>query len=384
MKKHVKKKKWSHKIFEWVFLLLKIILSVTVRILFFPVFRAESYRWLWSSTEDDFVMEVNSKNEERRRSKWYIGWRIGRGIALRAAALPVVVVICTVILLWVSLHPQRATINSFPEGLRLYYEQVEFTSEDGTLLRGWFIPSLNADEIADEGEKALRRRRPGVVLCHGLGSNRAQLLPLAGYLNRHGFEVLLFDFRNSGQSGGEQLSYGLHERYDAVAAVHYLGGRPSVDPTRIAVIGQDVGGVAALGSAALDHSVRAVVLAGVERDLKTAVSSRLERAGIFGEFCSTAYMLGYKTYFRAHNRQLSTWELAESLNENQAVLIFSQKDDFRVKEAAAGIAKHAAGPTQTVILDSGYDQALTNASGVGSTIVNFLRSSMGISTDNNY
>ncbi|MCP4711703.1 MAG: alpha/beta hydrolase, partial [Planctomycetes bacterium] len=335
MKKRVKKKtKWSHKIIKWALLLVKFFLSLIARILFFPVFRAESYQWLRGSAEDDLIIGSYSK-QERRQSKWYIGWRISRGIALRAVALPIVVVVCTAILLWVSLHPRRAAINSFPEGLRLYYEQVEFASEDGTLLRGWFIPSLNADEIADEGEKALRRRRPGVVLCHGLGSNRAQLLPLAGYLNRNGFEGLLFDFRNSGQSDGDQLSYGLHERYDAVAAVHYLASRASVDPSQIAVIGQDVGGVAALGSAALDHSVRAVVLAGVERDLKTAVSARLERAGICGEFCSTAYLWGYKTYFRAHDRQLSTWEMAESLNENQAVLIFSQKNDFRAKEAAA-------------------------------------------------
>ena len=383
MKKRIKKKKWSHKIFRLVLLLLKILLSVIARVLFFPVFKAESYQWLRGPTEDDILME-GKHQEERRRSKWYFGWRIGRGIALRAVVLPVVVVVCTAILLWVSLHPSRAAINSFPEGLRLYYEQVEFTSEDGTLLRGWFIPSLNADEIADEGEKALRRRRPGVVLCHGLGSNRAQLLPLAGYLNRNGFEVLLFDFRNSGQSEGDQLSYGLHERKDAVAAVHHLAGRPSVDPDQIAVIGQDVGGVAALGAAALDHSISAIVLAGVERDLKTAVSARLDRAGFCGEFCSTAYIWGYKTYFRAHDRQLSTWEMAESLNENQSVLILSQKNDFRAKDAAAGISKHAAGPTQTVILNSGYDQVLTNASGIGSTIVDFLRSSMGISTDDSY
>jgi len=383
MKKRVKKKiKWSHKLLQWVLLLVKFLLTIVGRILFFPVFRAESYRWLRGPTEDEIIIEA--KLSEHRRSKWYIGWRIGRGIALRAVALPVVVVICTTILLWVSLHPSRATINSFPEGLRLYYEQVEFTSEDGTLLRGWFIPSLNADEIAEEGEKALRRRRPGVVLCHGLGSNRAQLLPLAGYLNRNGFEVLLFDFRNSGQSEGDQLSYGLYERDDVVAAVHHLADRPSVDPGRIAVIGQDVGGVAALGAAALDHSVRAVVLAGVERDLKTAVLSRLSKAGLCGEFCSTAYIWGYKTYFRAHDRQLNTWELAESLHENQGVLIFSQKDNFRTKEAAAGICKHASGSTQTVILDSGYDQVLTNASGVGSTIVGFLRSTMAITTDNSY
>ena len=78
MKKRVKKnKKWSHKIFRWVLLLLKFFLTVIARLLFFPVFRAESYQWLRGRTEDDIMMGAKLK-DERRRSKWYVGWRIGR------------------------------------------------------------------------------------------------------------------------------------------------------------------------------------------------------------------------------------------------------------------------------------------------------------------
>jgi len=381
MKKRTKDK-WSHKLLGGLGWMLKKVLGKLAGILFFPVFSAAGYRRLWGEAEDEFPRRLEQGNPSRRRSRWYYLWRVGREALLRAVALPALVVVCTAILVWVSVHTGRMKINSFPEGLRLYYEDVEFRSEDGTLLRGWFIPSLNADEVAYEGEQALRRQRPGAVLCHGLGSNRAQLLPMAGYLNRNGYEVLLFDFRNCGLSEGDALSYGLRERKDVLAAVHYLAGRPSVDPKRIAVIGQDVGGVAALGAAALDHSIRAIVIAGVEKDLQTAVSTRLSKVGMIGDFFSTAYVLGYKTYFRAHDRQLSSWELAESLGENQSLLIFSRKDQMSVKEGAAGIAKYAPGETQIAILGSEYSQVLTNASGVGSMVVEFLDSALGTGADN--
>ncbi len=178
------------------------------------------------------------------------------------------------------------------------------------------------------------------------------------------------------------LSYGLRERKDVLAAVHYLTSRPSVDPSRVAVIGQDVGGVAALGAAALDHSIKAIVVAGVEKDFQTAVSTRLSKIGRWGDFCSATYVLGYKTYFRAHDRQLSSWELAEALGENQSTLVFSRKNEMSVKEGAAGIAKYAPGQTQIEIIDSGYSRVLTNASGVGPKVVEFLHSALKTESEN--
>ena len=165
-----------------------------------------------------------------------------------------------------------------------------------------------------------------------------------------------------------------------------LAGRQTLarEQHTVAVIGLDVGGVAALGAAALDHSIRAIVIAGVEKDLQTAVSTRLSKVGMIGDFFTTAYVLGYKTYFRAHDRQLSSWELAESLSENQSLLIFSRKDQMSVKEGAAGIAKYAPGETQIAILGSEYSQVLTNASGVGLMVVEFLDSSLGTAAENGF
>ena len=53
-------------------------------------------------------------------------------------------------------------------------------------LFGWWIPAA--------------RSRRSVIILHGWSSNAAQLLPLAAPFHRAGYNVLLFDARNHGQS----------------------------------------------------------------------------------------------------------------------------------------------------------------------------------------
>ena len=148
-----------------------------------------------------------------------------------------------------DLHPPRRrpseadrerALRSLP-GL----DSAEFRTDDGLLLRGWFAPGRNGS---------------AVVLVHGLGADRTQLLPEASLLLRRGHGVLLFDSRASGLSEGELATWGDRERRDVTAALRWLRARPGVDPARIGLYGFSVGASTAALAAAGDPEVRAVAL----------------------------------------------------------------------------------------------------------------------------
>lgn len=135
-------------------------------------------------------------------------------------------------------------------------EPVFFPSRDDINLAGWFLPGTSGATV---------------VLVHGRRGSRAHMLPHAGYLHRAGFSVLLFDLRHRGKSGGEASSLGAKETWDVLAAVNYLVTRVDIDPERIGVQGNSLGGVASLLAAAEMPRIRGVVAEGPYTDLRSII-----------------------------------------------------------------------------------------------------------------
>jgi dipeptidyl aminopeptidase/acylaminoacyl peptidase len=123
--------------------------------------------------------------------------------------------------------------------------EVAFRSSDGLTLKGWYVPSRN---------------RAAVILVHGYGGNRSELLPEARLLAKHRFGVLLFDSRAHGESEGEILTYGDRERRDLRAAVDFLARQADIDPERVGALGFSAGASAVVLAAAEDQRLRAIAL----------------------------------------------------------------------------------------------------------------------------
>ena len=140
-------------------------------------------------------------------------------------------------------HPAGRT----PEAEGMAAEEVEFPSEDGVRLSAWWTPSENG---------------AAVVLLHGAGETRAATLAQAEVLARHGYGVLMLDARGHGDSGGRGMELGWYGDTDVPAAVDAVAGRDGIDPDRIAVLGLSMGGEEAVGAAASDPRIRAVVAEG--------------------------------------------------------------------------------------------------------------------------
>ena len=147
----------------------------------------------------------------------------------------------------VTNSPRTSVGDTTPADIGLPYRDVEFETADGVTLSGWYVPSSNGAAI---------------VLLHGAGSTRSSVLDHAAVLARHGYGVVLFDARGHGRSGGRAMDFGWYGDHDTSAAVTFLRSQPDVDDGRIAAVGMSMGGEEAIGAAAADARIRAVVAEG--------------------------------------------------------------------------------------------------------------------------
>jgi dienelactone hydrolase len=84
----------------------------------------------------------------------------------------------------------------------------------------------------------------------------------AGVPAPQGRRTALVDARGHGRSGGRAMDLGWYGDADVAAAVSYLQRRSDVDGRRIAAVGMSTGGEEAIGAAATEPRIRAVVAEG--------------------------------------------------------------------------------------------------------------------------
>ena len=117
------------------------------------------------------------------------------------------------------------------ESKGLQYEDVHFTSADGTKLHGWFIPHPNPTGA--------------VLYCHGNGEDVAAVGELAAHLaSVLQASVFIFDYRGYGHSEGRPNEAGCIA--DGCAAQTWLAERMKIKPADVVVIGRSLGSAVAV------------------------------------------------------------------------------------------------------------------------------------------
>jgi len=141
-------------------------------------------------------------------------------------------------------YPDRTTYQT-PARHGLRYEEVWFGS--GNRLNGWFVPAVTEPSGT-------------VVHFHGNAQNMTSHFDYVRWLPREGFSLFVFDYRGYGRSPGKPERSGIVE--DCVAAIEYVRARPGVDPDRLLILGQSLGGAMALAALASrgTEGVRAIVI----------------------------------------------------------------------------------------------------------------------------
>jgi len=131
---------------------------------------------------------------------------------------------------------------------------------DGLILAATYRPGLEAGS-------------PAVLLLHGVKSSRASTAATADWLGRLGYASLAIDFRGHGESDLADRSFGLREATDARSAFHWLKRRQR--GAKVAVIGNSLGGAAALLGPAGPLPADALVLQAVYPDIRRAIRNRI-------------------------------------------------------------------------------------------------------------
>lgn len=141
-------------------------------------------------------------------------------------------------------HAYWRAFRAIPSAFGLKAQDVSFTSIDGVQLKGWYIPAGGAAHGT-------------VILAHGINGNRSDMLPRAAFLVRDGYNTLLIDLRDHGESGGTYSGPGYMESLDVLGAIHYLQTRQHQEP--IILMGHSYGAVAVLYAAARSTIISAVI-----------------------------------------------------------------------------------------------------------------------------
>lgn len=127
-------------------------------------------------------------------------------------------------------HPDQVVYQT-PGRYGLGYETVTFQSSDTTSLSGWWIP-------------ATQKPLGTVVHFHGNAQNMTAHFSSVVWLPKNGFNLFVFDYRGYGASAGTPSKEGLYR--DSLAAIAYVRQRADVDPQKIVVLGQSLGGANAI------------------------------------------------------------------------------------------------------------------------------------------
>lgn len=187
----------------------------------------------------------------RRRFYWLVGLVL---------ATPVLYAAVSAYFAYYFTTPPRRAVGALDADQRAAIETVRFPATDGVQLAGWFLPRAGTTRA--------------VVLLHGNGSTRRQMLARAKFLHHHGYGVLLYDARGHGESAGTLVSVGWYEKRDLLGALDYLRARGFRE---FGLIGASQGAATVALSASELRDVRWVALESMYPTLHDAIDCRFRR-----------------------------------------------------------------------------------------------------------
>ena len=233
-------------------------------------------------------------------------------------------------------HPQY---DKTPKNYGADYQPVQILSRiDHLKLFGWYLYN-------DEPDRA-------VLLVHGRNASKqnaisGKLPELAAKLTKEGYAVLMFDLRGHGESEGKRYTWGEYERRDVMGGVDFLIDK-GFKRGKIAVLGISLGGAAAVGAAANEPAIGALILDSTFADLIELVEpnwvceSRLPMFFIWG-----AYIM-WKVFYGFDLKKVKPVEDIKRVPP-RPILIMHSSDDEMIEVSHAHQMADAAPSSQLVI-----------------------------------
>lgn len=249
-------------------------------------------------------------------------------------------------------HPHRMLVNT-PETFGLDYQPVELEAADGTALFAWFLPA-HREPVAT------------VLFLHGNAENISTHVSSVAWMPDAGFNVLALDYRGYGRSGGAPTLSGM--QLDIDAAMRALLQRPDVDPKRIVILGQSLGGALAIHYAArMPHraNVRAIVVDSAFSDYREISREKLASSPL-------TWALQWLPWLTVDN-EYSPQASVKALSPIPLLLIHGERDSIVPVNHSQRLYEVAAEPKELWILPgAGHMQTLSDKA-IRERLTEFLR-----------
>lgn len=203
---------------------------------------------------------------------------------------------------------QLPEINPASVGLPTYRE-VSFPGSEANAvtLNGWWIPRPDSAKV--------------LILMHVKNGDRTFPLKIAYPLWEAGYNLLMFDMRGHGASGGEHYTYGYYEQNDIVGAVGWLK-KQGFRPTHIGIIGWSMGGAAALLAMGQTPDIKAGVIDSAYGDLPRVTASRLGLLSVL----TPGLNLSAKFFLNADFEAIRPEAAFQNFGNRRVILIHGEND----------------------------------------------------------
>jgi fermentation-respiration switch protein FrsA (DUF1100 family) len=261
-------------------------------------------------------------------------------------------------------HPGHISTTVRPEAVGLTdYQAVSFLTSDGLTLRGWYVPTQNGSVV---------------IFVHGHGGNRGALLADAGYIVAHGYGALLYDSRNSGESGGALTTFGLLEVNDVSGAVNFALAQPGVN--QVGLLGHSMGGGTVLMAGAHLPQVTAVVAESAFSSLEDNIATGVQHLTGLPAFPFAPLVVYFGQREAGMNiRQARPIDDIAALSPRPVLLVHGALDQTVPVANAYDLYTRAHEPKELYILDgAGHDDLLRiGGPTFQDRILNFLDENLG-------
>lgn len=151
--------------------------------------------------------------------------------------LPILLILGFIAAIHLSFRAPRLSNDTLPIDYGLDAQTHKFTGQQGSQLSVWWIDAQQPSATT-------------VVILHGWGANKSFMLPLAKPFHQAGYNILLLDAHNHGESEKRGVPSMPKFAEDLASAMHWLNQNKPKACQKTIIVGHSVGAAAVLLAAA--------------------------------------------------------------------------------------------------------------------------------------